>query len=312
MCAQAFPVPTPSNPPSDASFDIHSPDAWYKYVIDSFVLTGLSRSSAVTYAGQVRILIRDVGKPPSLMTAEEVRRFMLDRHETLNGSSRRILYRVLRFLFHDILKQDWEVLRTARSKREMTEPAILTREEVAQLFRPIDDPGLYCFLRTVYSCGLRLSEALHIRPGDIDRAAGLLHVRHGKGAKDRKVILPPATLRMLGEYWKTHRNPGWLFPARGRNGKEEAGTAKALSPSAAQAGLRRVREIAGITKTGVSIHSLRHSYATHLLEAGVPLTVLQKQLGHKNIETTLRYVHLSAPAQIDAVATVGELMRKIP
>jgi len=312
MCAQTFPDPTPSNPLPDARFDIHSPDAWCEYVRDSFVLVGLSRRSAVTYARQVHILVRDVGKSPSLMTQEDVRRFMLSRYETLNGSSRRILHRALRFLFHDILKQDWELLRTAKSKREVTEPTILTREEVACLFQAIEDPTLYCFLRTVYSCGLRLSEALHIRPGDIDRSAGLLHVRHGKGAKDRKVILPPATLRMLGEYWKTHRNRDWIFPARGQNGREAASIGKPMSAGTFQAGMRRIREAAGITKAQVTIHSLRHSYATHLLEAGIPLTVLQKQLGHKNIETTLRYVHLSVPAQIDAVDTVGELMRKIP
>jgi len=312
MCAQTIPVPTPSNPLPDARFDVHSPNAWCEYVRDSFVLVGLSRRSAETYARQVYILVRDVGKPPSLMTPEEVRRFIMDRHETLNGSSRRILYRVLRFLFHDILKHDWELLRTARSKREVTEPTILTREEVAHLFQAVSEPSLYCFLRTVYSCGLRLSEALHIRPGDIDRAAGMLHVRQGKGAKDRKIILPPATLRMLGAYWRMHRNPGWIFPVRKRNGKAVAYADKATVPTTVQAGLRRVLKTTGITKAYVTIHTLRHSYATHLLEAGVPLTVLQKQLGHKNIETTLRYVHLSVPAQIDAVATVGELMRAIP
>lgn len=311
MCAQPIPVPTPATSLPDACCDLASPDDWYQYMRDRFVLTGLSRRSAEAYAGQVRILVRDVGKSPSLMTPAEVRRFMLDRQTVLNGSSLKILYRALRLLFNDTLKLDWELLRTARSKREKTEPTILTRGEVDRLFRATDDVGIYCFLRTVYSCGLRVSEALRLRPGDIDRAAGMLHVRKGKGAKDRKVILPPATLRILGQYWRTHCNANWIFPSRLANGKGVPGTDRTMSRGTVGRALRRSLRVAGITKARVTIHTLRHSYATHMLEAGVPLTVLRRQLGHKCIETTLLYVHLSAPAQIDAIAAVGELMRVI-
>jgi len=163
----------------------------------------------------------------------------------------------------------------------------------------------------VYSCGLRLSEALYIKPGDIDRAGERLHIRQGKGAKDRKVILPPLTLKILERYWLRHRNPRWLFPALGRDGKGGPTADKPMSITAVQGGLRRYLKRAGITKARVSIHSLRHSYATHLLEAGVPLTVLQLLLGHEKIETTLRYIHLSREAQVDSVGIIDNLMRAI-
>ena len=179
------------------------------------------------------------------------------------------------------------------------------------LFNSIKTPHIYAYLRTVYSCGLRLSEALHIRPGDIDRAGGRLHIRQGKGSKDRKVVLPPLTLEMLGRYWLRHRNPRWLFPALGKDGKGGPTAEQPMSITAVQGGLRRHLKRAGITKSRVTIHTLRHSYATHLLEAGVPLTVLQQQLGHEKIETTLRYVHLSKEAQVDSVGIIGRLMGAI-
>jgi integrase len=299
------------NPITDANFKPDDPNGWYDYVTDSLVLSGLARRSGETYAREIRILVKRFNKPPFLLTESDVRTFILERHKKLNGSSQRILYRGLRFLYNDLFKYDWELLKAAKAKYEIIEPTILTRMEVARLFNGIKTPHIYTFLRTVYSCGLRLSEALYIRPGDIDRATGELHVRQGKGAKDRKVILPKFTLDMLGKYWKRHRNPNWLFPALGRNGKSGPTAQKPMSICSVQGGMRRYLKKVGITKSRVSIHTLRHSYATHLLEAGVPLTVLQKLLGHEQIETTLRYVHLSKPAHLDATNIINELMRAI-
>lgn len=299
------------NPLPDIDFDVTDPNAWYRYVADSLVLTGLARRSGEAYAREVRILVHRFQRPPFQLSEAEVRRFILERHEKLNGSSQRILYRGLRFLYNELFKYDWELLKAASAKRETTEPTILSRQEVARLFNTVKTPHIYAYLRTVYSCGLRLAEALHIRPGDIDRAAGLLHVRRGKGAKDRKVVLPSLTLEMLGRYWKRHRNPDWIFPALGRSGKEGPTADKPMSVCAVQGGLRRYLKRAGISKSGVTIHTLRHSYATHLLEAGVPLTVLQQLLGHDKIETTLRYVHLSKEAQVDSAGIIDGLMGAI-
>jgi integrase len=116
---------------------------------------------------------------------------------------------------------------------------------------------------------------------------------------------------MLGSYWRTHRNPRLLFPALGRNGKGGPTATAPMSVCAVQGAMRRAVKRAGVTKSRVTIHSLRHAYATHLLEAGVPLTALQQRLGHEKIETTLRYVHLSRPAQVDADRIIGEMMRVI-
>jgi integrase len=311
MSTQAS-VSTPNvNPLADIDFDVSDANGWFRYVADSVVLTGLARRTGEAYAREIRLLVHRFQKPPFMLTESQVRTFILERHEKLNGSSQRILYRGLRFLYHDLFKYDWELLKAVRGSHETVEPTILSREEVARLFACIKTPHIYAYLRTVYSCGLRLSEALHIRPGDIDRAGGILHIRQGKGAKDRKVILPAFTLQVLERYWRLHRNPQLLFPALGRSGKDGPTARQPMSVTAVQDGLRRHLKRAGITKSRVTIHSLRHSYATHLLHAGVPLTVLQQQLGHKNIETTLRYVHLSKAAQIDSSAIVNKLMGAI-
>jgi integrase len=292
-------------------FDVSDPQGWFRHVADWIVLSGRSRRTGEAYARDVRILVARIGKPAHLIAESEVRDFMLERHSALGGSSRRIMYRGLSILFNEILKFDWELLRAARAKRDVVEPTILTRAEVAKLFGAATTQAIYTYLRTVYSCGLRMSEALHLRVGDIDRARGVLRVRRGKGSKDRSVILPAATLRMLGAYWKTHHNREWLFPALGQSGRGGPTAGAPMSIAAVQGAMLRTAKRAGITKSGVTLHTLRHSYATHLLEANVPLTVLQRQLGHTKIETTLRYVHLSRPAQVNAEAIVGELMRVI-
>ncbi len=311
MSFKPSPLAENINPLNNIDFDVNDANGWYRYVADSLVLTGLSRRSGEAYAREVRILVRRFGKPPFMLSEAQVRAFILERHEKLNGSSRRILYRGLCFLFNDLFKYDWEILKVVRAKREVVEPTILTREEVSRLLGAVKTPQVYAYLRTVYSCGLRMGEALHVRVGDIDRSAGLLHVRQGKGAKDRKVILPELTLKMLGRYWIRHRNPQWLFPALGRNGRLGPSAQSPMSAATVRGGLRRSLKRAGIAKAKVTIHTLRHSYATHLLEAGVPLTVLQQQLGHEKIETTLRYVHLSRPAQVDATRIVNRMMGAI-
>ena len=311
MGTQPTPPTTVVNFLPGANFDVWDADAWYHYVADALVLTGLARRSGEAYAREIRILVHRFQKPPFMLSESDVRAFILERYEKLSGSSQRILYRGLRFVYNDLFKYDWELLKGLQARHETIEPAILTRTEVSRLFSCIKTPQIYAFLRTVYSCGLRLSEALAIKPGDIDRSAGLLHVRRGKGAKDRKVILPAFTIEVMGRYWRRHRNPDWLFPALGRDGKGGATAHIPMSISSVQGGLRRHLKRAGITKKGVTVHTLRHSYATHLLEAGVPLTVLQQLLGHEKIETTWRYVHLSKPTQVDSAKLIGKMMRAI-
>lgn len=128
----------------------------------------------------------------------------------------------------------------------------------------------------------------------------MLHVHHGKGAKDRYVPLPDATIDVLRQHWKTHRHPQLIFPAIGRNRKQASSTSLTMAKSSVQGAFRRAKKLAGITKKNVCIHTLRHSYATHLLEAGINLRSIQQFLGHVRLETTMVYLHLTNKGQQDA------------
>jgi site-specific recombinase XerD len=161
----------------------------------------------------------------------------------------------------------------------------------------------YVFLSTVYCCGLRLQEALYLQVSDIDSHRMLIHVHRGKGAKDRYVPLPGNTLNLLRRYWVTHKNPVLIFPARGRGGNDT------MAIESVQGAFRRAKFPAGIKKRRVSVHTLRHSYATHLLEAGVNLRVIQRYLGHAQLETTMVYLHLTRKGQEDAYKIIDSTMR---
>ena len=154
---------------------------------------------------------------------------------------------------------------------------------------------------------MRLDEALHLQVGDIDSARMLVHVHLGKGAKDRLVPLPPRTLQMLREYWVTHRHPVWLFPALGGDRQQAALADRPMVRNGVQDAIRRVVVTLGLRKA-VSIHTLRHSYATHLLEAGVNLRLIRQYLGHSSLRTTMVYLHLTAASQEQARARIEELM----
>ena len=168
-------------------------------------------------------------------------------------------------------------------------------------------PHNRAYFWTVYSLGLRLEEGLHLQVGDIDSQRMVVHVRRGKGAKDRYVPLPGRTLEVLRAYWATHRHPQWLFPDRGRDGHQAATADQPMTRATVQKAMGRVVQELGLKKA-ISVHSLRHSYATHLLEAGVNLRLIQQYLGHSSLNTTMVYLHLTPASQEQAVRRIETLM----
>jgi site-specific recombinase XerD len=165
-------------------------------------------------------------------------------------------------------------------------------------------------LTTMYACGLRLKEALNLQVPDIDAARMLLHVRLGKGGKDRYVPLPRTTLELLRACWKTHQNPVWLFPAVGRGGIHARNATEPMTHTSVQAAFRAALKETGINKKA-SVHTLRHSYATHLLEAGVNLRQIQVYLGHNSVQTTSFYTHLTAISNTQACEAIDHLMQDL-
>lgn len=288
-------------------------EQWHQRVVDSLLLKGKKEPTAEAYAREVRIMGRWF-RPEDLgdATEEDLRQFYLHRLriDKLQGSSLRILICGMRELFGEIMGHDWPILSQLYAKRTDPLPVVLEREEV---WRLIDaTPSLFhrAYFTLTYSCGLRMSEALHLTIHNIQgkREPRQVIVRNGKGDKDRFVPLPKHAYELLREYWATHRNPTWLFPAGGRGGKLLSTATSPTPGTTVQGAINRNAKKAGIYRPGVRIHTLRHSYATHALEAGVSIRALQQYLGHADLNTTLRYLHLTRMAETDNRALLEDLM----
>jgi integrase/recombinase XerD len=191
----------------------------------------------------------------------------------------------LRFLYRVTLGKDWAIQHIPYAKPEKKLPVVLSRKEVARLLRAVANRKHRTMLMTAYGCGLRRLEVVNLRVDDIDSSRGVVRVRRGKGRKDRYVPLSPALLKALRAYWRAYRPAGPLFP--GANASEPM-KPRTLGKVCAQA-----RSKARLRK-GVSMHTLRHSFATHHLEAGTDLRTLQMILGHNSLRTTSIYLHVSA------------------
>jgi integrase len=217
------------------------------------------------------------------------------------------------FFFENVLKKEWHLLKIVKAKRDKTLPTVLTLDEVQRIFSHIKQPHYFAYLYTTYSCGLRLSEGLNIQVSDIDSQRMQIHVHRGKGAKDRIIPLPETTLRTLKKHWVSHRHPSLLFPAMK---PKPAGTAikqakTHLNKSSVQDAFQQAKKRASIHKRNVSVHTLRHSYATHLLEAGVNIRTIQRYMGHAHLETTMIYLHLTQKGQEDAYLRINQVMAEV-
>ena len=278
-------------------------------MIQELQLAGLSPRTHEAYLRAVRKLAEHFHTPPDRLSEQQVREYLLflKNEKHLSASSLNIAACGLQFFFRRVAPRDWPTLNNLRIPRPKTLPDVLTLDEVRRLIDAVRTLHNKTYLWTVYSLGLRLTEGLHLQVGDIDSARMLVHVHRGKGSKDRYVPLPVKTLTLLREYWATHRNPHWLFPATGRSGKAAALAHEPMAKASVQGALRKVVEEVGIRKH-VSMHTLRHSYATHLLEAGVSLRLIQQYLGHRSLRTTMVYLHLTSQGQEQARAAIEKLM----
>jgi site-specific recombinase XerD len=217
----------------------------------------------------------------------------------------------IRFFYEQTLNRNWAIFGILRPAPEKKLPVILSREEVRQILSRIRLARYKVCLTTIYSCGLRLQEGTHLQVADLDSARMMIHVRHGKGAKDRYLPLPQRTLELLRQYWVTHRHPVLLFPAAGREHIELAKSIQPMSRSSVQDAFHAALKESGNNKRA-SVHTLRHSWATHLLEAGVNLRLIQEWLGHSSPATTSVYTHLTVKAEQLGTDAINQLMSDLP
>jgi integrase/recombinase XerD len=271
-------------------------------------LRGMAQRTHDGYLREVRKLACHYHTPPDQLTEQQVADYLLyliNDCEFAPGSLR-VAYSGLKFFFTYTEPRDWQVLTKLRIPQQKTLPDVLSVDEVHQLMAAVRQPRNRAYFWTVYTLGLRMSEALSLQIGDIDAERMQVHVHRGKGAKDRFITLPESTLHVLRSYWKTHRNPKLLFPQIGRRKNAAPTSTRPMDPSTVQGCIKSVVDELGFTKR-VSLHTLRHSIATHLFEAGVSLRWIQKFLGHKNLQTTLIYLHLTDPHEEDGRATQNRI-----
>jgi site-specific recombinase XerD len=274
-------------------------------------LAGKSERTVEAYAGAVRRLARSCGKPLASIDEDDVRAYLvgLVRDNIARGTFSINLCGV-RFFFRKTLVREWNIFDLARPKYDKKLPVVLSRDEVWAILDAVTIPVYRACLTTIYSCGLRLLEGATLSIPQVDSARMQLHIK-GKGGRDRLVPLPTATLHMLRDHWRTHRSPMWLFPAPTRKGLEHsiATNAGPLDRSSLQGAFCRARDQAGIRKKA-HVHTLRHSYATHLLEDGVNLRLIQAFLGHTSARTTQLYTHLTREVRATAKNPVDRLMQR--
>jgi integrase/recombinase XerD len=281
-----------------------------QHMLTALHLSGKSARTQETSIREVRLLARFYHKAPDRISEQELQHYFLHRKNVdgLAPASMRLCYSGIRFFSQHVLKRDWHTLTLIRPQITHRLPAVRSVEEVKRLLASATPLHNQVYFTTVSSLGLRLHEALFLQVSDIDGQRLQVHIHRGKGAKDRYVPLPEETLALLRTYWKTHRHPAWLCPATGRHHTQSPTAASPMRRSRVQGAFRKAKQRAGITKMGVAIHTLRHAYATHLLEAGVNPRLIQRSLGHTQLETTMISLHLTHKGQEEAYARLNALM----
>lgn len=273
-------------------------------------LAGYSARTQEAYVGAVRQMFDHFHCTPAQLTEEQLREYFLylANDRKVSRPTATIALCGVKFFFERTLNRDWTALELIRPRPEKKLPVVLSREEVRRILEQVHTPVYRTCLKTIYSCGLRLLEGAHLQVPDIDSGRMLLHI-HGKGGKDRYVPLPDRTLELLREFWKTHRSRPWVFPATTR-GLKPGMEIHPLTDSSLQKAFKRALKRTGISKRA-HIHSLRHSYATHLLEMGVNLRIIQESLGHLSARTTQIYTHLTKEARDAVIHPLNELMNDL-
>jgi len=255
-------------------------------MLEDMQLRNFSPHTQASYLLQITQFARYFAKSPEVLGPEEIRTYQLylATAKKLNPSSLQVTVSALRFLYKVTLKKPWDVADLPTPKKPQTLPVVLSQAEVTQFLDSVRTLKQRTVLTVCYAAGLRIAEATHLKLTDIDSQRMVIRVDQGKGRKDRYVMLSPALLTLLRTYWKAERPRDWLFPGNLPG--------QPITPSALQLACQQTRRRAGLKKP-ISPHSLRHTFATHLLEAGTDIRTIQLLLGHRSLSTTARYLKVA-------------------
>ncbi len=276
--------------------------------------TNLSPRTHESYIRECRrFFSREGCRAPAKVREEDVTDWLLElKHRKYAPSSINMAKCGLKFFYTKVVPQlDWKIFKEFQPGKRNDRRPSLSVGETWRVLNSIHTLHNRTALVLIYLCGLRISECVNIQVGDIYRDEGQLFIHRGKGARSRRIPLPAKALKLLGQHWKVHRNPVLMFPAQGRGQKAESikSTLKPMPLSSIQSVFKAGCKQAGLNKRGLSVHSLRHSYATHLMDLGVPLEHIKILMGHKSIITTQQYLHITEQGLGDTLKRIEALAR---
>ena len=285
---------------------------------ETLKLRSLAGTTQEEYMRYVRKLAARVKRDPAELDEAQLRAHLLHLKEGKDGhgysaSSMRTAVAAFTAFYNLHLGRDWKLFGLVRSPSPQTLPTVLTRAEVARLFTVIREERFRVILRLIYACGLRVSEAINLEVTQIKRDGPRPHLQKTKFSKERLVPLPLWAYRELQHYWKTHRHPRWVFPGVGRGWRETPGGIARLGHAVEPMGVSSIQYCVRLARADAKlpatthVHTLRHSYATHLLEAGISIRLISAYLGHASLETTLIYTHLTAVNEASARTALEKL-----
>ena len=281
----------------------------YQQHVNALHRQGKSKSTIDIYSRAVRRITEYFDCCPDRLTTEHLKEHFSNLVNTHSWSTVKVDRNGLQFFYKHVLNKDWQWVDIVKPPQVKSLPDILTSREISRIINNTREARYQTYILTVYSMGLRLGEALNLKVGDIDAQRMRVHVRNGKGRKDRFVTLPETTLHALRQYWATHRHRSLLFPG-GKNPDQRHKTDVPMDRGGLQKSFKVIVRSCNIHKN-ISIHSLRHAYGTHLVEEGLNLRAIQQELGHDSPKTTAIYTQLTQPVQQQTSKLINKMVGRL-
>ncbi len=281
----------------------------YQQHVSALQRQGKAATTIDVYSRAVRRITEYFDQCPDRLSIDQLKDYFTALVKSHSWSTVKSDRNGLQFFYKHVLNKQWIWVDIVKPPTKKVLPDILTLREVERLINGTRELRYQTFILTAYSMGLRLGETLNLQVGDIDQERMKVHVRQGKGRKDRFVTLPMATLHALRAYWVTHRNPSLLFPS-GKTPKDRHSARAPMDRGGLQKSIRVIVRDCGIHKA-ITVHSLRHSYGAHLVEAGVNLRAIQHEMGHECPKTTAIYTQLTEVTQQNTGKLINRMVDRL-
>jgi len=284
-------------------------DSLYQKHVNALKRQGKSDKTVEAYARAVRRIATYFDRCPDRLKVDDLKVYFDDLLKTHSWSTIKVDRNGLQFFYKHVLEKQWVWVDIIKPPSKKTLPDILTHDEIELIINSTRESRYQTYILILYSMGLRLSEALNLCIGDVDARQHRIHIRAGKGRKDRFVTLPDRALYALRQYWATHRHPELIFPA-GKTSADRHSAKIVMDRRGLQASFKAIVKSCNIHKK-VTIHSLRHCYGTHLMEAGLNLRSIQKEMGHSCPKTTAIYTQLTEPVQQNTGEIINTMINRL-